>query len=138
MLDIKDQISKEMSQIKNQVYLFGNEIQEFKDQRTNRFLNKMENEKPSSAKKTTNGKCIYKNSKDLSLSSEEEQFNDLILKHQNLESKLNSIEGTINTILNNFFNSFIKGKHVQYKSVELEEKYRKTDYEGNDDDTIDQ
>ncbi|GES75334.1 hypothetical protein RCL_jg8883.t1 [Rhizophagus clarus] len=113
MLDIKDQISKEMSQIKNQVSLFGNEIQEFKDQRTNRFLDKIENKKHSSAKKTVNSK-------------------------QNLESKLDSIGGIINTMLNNFFNSFIKGKHAQYETVKLQGEYGKTDYEDDEDDIIDQ
>ncbi|GES89711.1 hypothetical protein GLOIN_2v1885182 [Rhizophagus clarus] len=110
MLDIKDQISKEMSQIKK---LFGNEIQEFKDQRINRFLDKIENEKYSSAKKTADRK-------------------------RNLKSKLDFIGRTINTILNNFFNSFIKGEHAQYKTIELQEEYGKTDYKGDKDDVIDQ
>ncbi|GBB88401.1 hypothetical protein RclHR1_14990002 [Rhizophagus clarus] len=81
MLDIKDQISKEMSQIKK---LFGNEIQEFKDQRINRFLDKIENEKYSSAKKTADR------------------------------------------------------EHAQYKTIELQEEYGKTDYKGDKDDVIDQ
>ncbi|GES89819.1 hypothetical protein GLOIN_2v1786507 [Rhizophagus clarus] len=55
MLDIKDQISKKMSQIKTQVSYFSTKIKEFKDQRANCFLDRMENEKPPSAKKTAEG-----------------------------------------------------------------------------------
>ncbi|GES97802.1 hypothetical protein GLOIN_2v1811259 [Rhizophagus clarus] len=133
--NIKDQLVNQMSQIKEQVFSFNAEIQEFYESCNIHYLDKWENTNINQNKTTNDSKKIHKDSDDSSFSSEEEKINDLILKHQNLDLKLDSVTGTINTMLNNFFNTIIKGEHNQYELVELEGE-GETDYKGNDDDEV--